>query len=80
MSVIEAVYVSDYRIRVMFSDKTERDIDFNKPFARLKGYYAQYQAMPLFQAFSVDGGNLVWGENWDVIFPVWSLYTGSVAR
>ena len=75
-----AVYVDGYTIRVTFSDHTEREIDFTRPFAKLKGYYAQYREPTAFQSFIIDGGNLVWGEDWDVIFPVWSLYSGSVAR
>ncbi|TAE32942.1 MAG: DUF2442 domain-containing protein [Cytophagales bacterium] len=80
VSVVSAVYVDSYTIRVTFSDRTERDIDFTRPFAKLKGYYAQYREPALFRSFIIDGGNLVWGADWDVIFPLWSLYTGSIAR
>jgi Protein of unknown function (DUF2442) len=69
------MYLKDYQIRVKFSDQTERDIDFEKPFNQLKGYYANYREPALFQTFTIEMGNLVWGKNWDVIFPVWDLYT-----
>ena len=27
----------------------------------------------------IDDGNVVWGDDWDLIFPVENLYSGSVA-
>lgn len=80
LAVTKAEYVEGYTIRVSFNDGTEQVIDFTRPFKRLKGYYAQYREPEAFQSFTIDMGNLVWGENWDVEFPIWSLYTGSVAR
>lgn len=76
--MVKAEWMKDYQVAVHFSDATQRVIDFTKAFAQLKGYYAQYRQPALFQAFTIDSGNLVWGEDWDVIFPTWDLYTGKV--
>ena len=27
----------------------------------------------------VDDGNIVWGEDWDLIFPIEQLYSGAIA-
>jgi len=28
--------------------------------------------------FTIDNGNIVWGKNWDLIFPVEPLYAGRI--
>ena len=28
--------------------------------------------------FTIDNGNIVWGKNWDLIFPVEHLYSGRI--
>ena len=32
-----------------------------------------------FQKFTIDDGNIVWGEDWDLVFPVEQLYAGAIA-
>lgn len=67
-----------YRINVHFSDGTQRVVDFTGAFSRLQGYYAQYRQPDLFQSFTIDNGNLVWGKDWDVIYPTGDLYEGKI--
>lgn len=31
-----------------------------------------------FKKFTIENGNLVWGKNWDLIFPIELLYAGKV--
>ncbi len=31
-----------------------------------------------FKKFKIEDGNIVWGENWDLIFPVEQLYSGAI--
>lgn len=76
LSVVKADFVGDYRVNVHFSDGTQRIIDFTDAFSRLQGYYARYYQPELFQTFTIEDGNLVWGEDWDVIYPTWDLYKG----
>ncbi len=33
----------------------------------------------LFRTFVIDDGNVVWGEDWDLIFPIENLYIGKAA-
>jgi hypothetical protein len=35
--------------------------------------------MKLFQSFRIENGNLVWGKDWDLIFPIDGLYRGEAA-
>jgi hypothetical protein len=32
-----------------------------------------------FQKFKIESGNVVWGEKWDLIFPVSQLYKGKIS-
>ena len=34
---------------------------------------------PQFKKFSLDDGNIVWGEDWDLVFPVEQLHAGYIA-
>ncbi|AQG79469.1 hypothetical protein AWR27_09140 [Spirosoma montaniterrae] len=40
--------------------------------------YAQYRQPDLFQSFKIDSGNLVWGDDWDIIYPTWDLHDGRI--
>ena len=73
-----AEWVIDYTLRLTFADGIEQVVDFTGPFSRLRGYYARYREIEEFKNFKVDEGNLVWGENWDVIFPIHKLYENSL--
>lgn len=73
-----AEWVIDYIVRLNFADGSEQVVDFTAPFARLRGYYARYREPEAFRKFQVYEGNLVWGENRDVIFPVHRLYKNSL--
>lgn len=78
IQVERAEYLDGYRLRLWFDDGSIQDVDFAGPFGRLKGYYARYRQPEYFRQFRVDEGNVVWGQDWDVIFPVWKLYTNSL--
>ena len=38
--------------------------------------YNKYLDPRKFSRFTIDNGNIVWGKNWDMIFPVENLYAG----
>lgn len=56
----------------------QRVVDFTDAFSRLQGYYAQYRQPDRFQTFTIDNGNLVWGDDWDIIYPTRDLYEGKI--
>ena len=41
--------------------------------------YNKYLDPEVFRTFVVDDGNVVWGEDWDLIFPIENLYSGKAA-
>ena len=39
-----------------------------------KGEYKFFANKAKFKNFAIEGGNIVWGENWDIIFPVEDVF------
>ncbi len=78
--VENAVYEGDYKVRMSFNDSTERVVDFGPYlFEKPHPQYNKYRDTELFKTFSVEMGNVVWGENWDLIFPVEQLHQGRIS-
>jgi hypothetical protein len=77
MLITGAAYVSDYKVKITFADKTEKTIDFG---IFLKRYphpqHNKYLDLKNFKKFKIDGGNITWGKNWDLIFNPRKLYDG----
>jgi hypothetical protein len=79
LKVIGADYLSEYRILVKFSDATERLVDFeNFLNTNLHPQFSKYKDLRHFKKFRIERGNLVWGKDWDLIFPIEQLYTGTL--
>jgi hypothetical protein len=77
--VRKATYLGDYVIRLLFSDKTERAVDF-RPFLRRSSHPAvkKYLKEELFKDFKIMHGNLNWND-YDLIFPIDDLYNGKIS-
>ena len=71
ISVKEAEYVSGYKLRLRFNDKTERVMDFG-PFLKQarNPMITKYRRLKEFKAFTLEGGDVMWGD-FEMIFPVW---------
>jgi hypothetical protein len=39
-----------------------------------KGDYSIYTQKNRFKKFHIENGNIVWGKNWDLIFPVQDIF------
>ena len=77
--VVDAVYEEDYKVRVSFNDATSQVIDFGTfLLERPHPQYNKYRVIETFKTFAIDRGNLVWGENWDLIFPIEQLHQGHI--
>jgi len=73
-----AKYLSDYAIRIKFSDGREKLVDF-KPFLSksLHPSIKKYLDESKFSNFSLTDGNLNWND-YDLIFPLSDLYKGQI--
>jgi hypothetical protein len=78
ITVKRAIYLGDYVIRILFSDKTEKAIDF-KHFLKRSAHPAiiKYLNEELFKGFKIIHGNLNWND-YDLIFPIDDLYNGKI--
>ncbi len=77
--VTDAKYIHAYKVSIEFSDKTTKIIDF-EPFL-IENPHPQWEKfikIENFKKFKIFNGNIVWGRNWDLVFPIHSLYTGNL--
>ena len=75
LSIIKAYYLGNLTLSLTFSNGVQKRLNFSPLFRKhLKGYYKQFLQPPFFKTFIVANGNVSWGENEDVIFPVSFLY------
>jgi hypothetical protein len=79
IQVEKASYIEAYKLEIQFSDKTRQVVDFGQ--FMLKNEHPtvdKYRDIKKFQNFKIESGNVVWGKNWDLIFPVSQLYKGRI--
>ena len=78
--VSSAKYLNDYVVRIVFNDNTSKDVDFGKFLNKRKPHSIceKYLNLDNFKKFQIEDGNIVWGKNWDLIFPENQLYNGKI--
>lgn len=77
--VKSADYVKDYILLVGFSDGSKKEVDFSTFLNDTPVYYFhKYRELDNFKKFKIEEGNVVWGKDWDLIFPVIQLYNGKI--
>ena len=79
ISIVKAKYVGNLSVQLWFNDDTVKVInvgDFLKkrPHPQTNKYLNETQ----FKKFQIQDGNIVWGKNADVIFPIYELYKGKI--
>lgn len=71
-----AKYVNSFNIAISFTNGKTKIIDFLPLFHKyVKGEYLDYFNPQKLKKFRVRHGNIFWGENEDIIFPVDFLLT-----
>lgn len=77
MYVKEAKDIGNLTICITFSDNTTRNVNIGD-FIRRHPHpqYNKYLEPGKFKKFSIENGNVVWGKNWDLIFPIEQLHSG----
>jgi len=78
--IIDAKITGNLSVDLLFSDNTRQSIDvgafiLNHPHPQ----YNKYLNKEEFAKFTLDDGNIVWGEDWDLIFPIEQLHAGFIA-
>jgi len=80
VEIIGADHLQGLEVLIYFSNGEQRIVNFVKHFADLKGAYAKYAQIDQFKKFIVKNGNIYWGKNEDVIFPVDMLYNSRISK
>jgi len=78
INIVTATQTGEYRIRLIFDDNTEQEIDF-KPFLARSHHpdIRAYLEPKRFADFRVEYGELIWGD-YALCFPVIDLYRNSI--
>ena len=67
-------------VNLFFSDNTSRIVNIGDYIRRHPHpQYNKYLDEKLFNTFQLEDGNIVWGEDWDLIFPIEQLHQGCVS-
>lgn len=79
IKIIKAEDVGNLHVLIHFSDSKQQTIDIGD-FIRRHPHpqYNKYLEPKRFRNFSIENGNIVWGKNWDMIFPLEQLYAGRI--
>jgi hypothetical protein len=79
VKVTSADYLGEYRLFIAFNDGRKVEVDFADFLNnRAKGYLLKYKKPTHFKSFKIEDGNVVWGKDWDLVFPVTQLYNGHI--
>ncbi len=78
ISVVTAIFIGDYAIRIFFNDGISKLVDF-KSFLEKSSHPSikKYLDEDKFKQFKVIDGNLNWND-YELIFPVADLYNGKI--
>jgi hypothetical protein len=79
INVVNAEYVESYKLEILFSNDKKKLVDFSV-FLETHSHrqYNKYKNENNFKKFKIENGNVVWGKDWDMIFPVDDLYKGKL--
>jgi len=75
ISITDAKYLDNYKIKLKFNDKKENIIDLSDFILNSKHPDIQkYKDEELLKKFQLDYGELHWND-WELAFPIYDLYT-----
>lgn len=78
ISILSAKYIAPLSIEIYFSDNTKRLVNIGEYIK--KHPHIQYNTYLNENKFKIEMGNIVWGKNCDIIFPVKDLYNGLIRQ
>ncbi|MBR6194178.1 MAG: DUF2442 domain-containing protein [Prevotella sp.] len=77
--IIKAENAGNLTVCLTFNDNTQQTIDVGDYIRRHPHpQYNKYLDPRKFSRFTIENGNIVWGKNWDLIFPLEQLHTGAI--
>jgi len=78
IAIVNAKYIKDYKINFLFSDGTEKTIDFGNFLSSARNPMTRkYLDKKLFRNFSIEYGDIIWND-YEMCFPIWELHEGKI--
>jgi hypothetical protein len=78
ISIINAEYTGEYKVKLTFSDGVIKEIDFAAFLNSAKNPMARkYLDKKLFRKFKIEYGDIIWND-YEMCFPIWELYEGKI--
>jgi len=79
LKIIDAKVQGNLCIELIFNDDTRQIVNIGQ-FIRQHPHpqYNKYLDEVEFEKFTLDDGNVVWGKDWDLIFPIEQLHNGAI--
>ena len=85
LTIIEKIYIikaenaGDLCVCLYFNDDTTQTVNIGE-FIRNHPHpqYNKYLDPRKFSRFTIENGNIVWGKNWDLVFPIEQLHAGKI--
>jgi len=79
LKVVSAKYKNNYIVELVFSDNSKKSVRFASFLRKsMHPVIRSYLKEDRFKKFYIDDGNIVWGKNWDLVFPIEQLYSGKI--
>jgi hypothetical protein len=74
-----ADFAGAYSVLLTFSDGVKRKVNFGNFLKKsLHPAIRSYLDEKKFRKFKIEDGNIVWGKDFDLIFPLEQLYEGKI--
>ena len=79
ISVKEVNYIYNFLLQITFNDNKKNVIDFGA-FLETHSHsqFNKYKKINNFKKFKIENGNVVWSKDWDMMFPIFDLYNGTL--
>lgn len=79
LSITKAEDLGNLSVSLTFSDDTVQILDIGD-FIRRHPHpqYNKYLNPQKFRQFHIENGNIVWGKNWDLMFPIEQVHAGEL--
>jgi len=80
LNVVSAKYKNNYIVELVFSDDSKKSVRFGSFLRKsMHPIIRSYLNENRFKKFYIDNGNIVWGKNWDLVFPIEQLHSGKIS-
>jgi hypothetical protein len=79
IKIDHASFVEGYKLSVTFNTGEIKIVDFGNFITENKfPFLTKYKEQKYFKNFKIEEGNIVWGKDWDLIFPIKQIYNGRI--